>query len=63
MSETSKYDLFLDELSALEKQIYIYIQRGTELSETNQGLNNRIALLERENESLKKKIVEIESKV
>ncbi|KAF0151159.1 MAG: hypothetical protein FD143_2194 [Ignavibacteria bacterium] len=63
MSETSKYDMFLDELNSLEKQIYYYFQKGTELAETNQGLNNRIALLERENEALKKKIAEIESKV
>ncbi|MFA7422073.1 MAG: hypothetical protein WCZ90_20480 [Melioribacteraceae bacterium] len=63
MSDISKYDLFLEELSALEKQIYFHIQKSTELAETNQALNNRITLLERENESLKKKIVEIESKV
>lgn len=63
MSETTKYDLFLDELNSLEKQIYYFVQKGTELEEANQGLNNRITLLERENEALKKKIVEIESKV
>jgi len=63
LSETSKYDLFLDELSALEKQIYYYIQKATELAETNQGLSNRITLLERENDVLKKKIVDIETKV
>jgi predicted nucleic acid-binding Zn-ribbon protein len=63
LSETSKYDLFLDELGALEKQMYYFIQKGTELAESNQGLNNRITLLERENEALKKKIVEIESKM
>ena len=63
MPETSKYDLFLDELGALEKQMYYFIQKGTELAESNQGLNNRITLLERENEALKKKIVEIESKM
>jgi hypothetical protein len=63
LSESSKYDLFLEELGSLEKQIYYFIQKGTELAETNQGLNNRITLLERENEALKKKLVEIESKV
>lgn len=63
MSETSKYDLFLDEINALEKQIYYFMQRGSDLLEANQALNNRITLLERENDSLKKKIVEIESKV
>lgn len=63
MPETSKYDLFLDELGSLEKQMYFFIQKGSELAETNQGLNNRITLLERENEALRKKIIEIESKV
>lgn len=63
MSEISKYDLFADELNALEKQIYYFLQKGSDLQEANQALNNRITLLERENDSLKKKISEIESKV
>ncbi len=63
MSDISKYDLFLDELSALEKQIHYFIQKGNELMESNQGLSNRITLLERENDSLKRKIAEIELKV
>lgn len=63
MGEGSKYDLFLDELNALEKQIYYFIQKGSELLEANEALNNRIVLLEKENEILKKKISEIELKV
>ena len=63
MAESSKYDIFLDELNALEKQIYYFIQKGSELLDANQALSNRITLLERENENLKKKITEIESKV
>lgn len=63
MAETSKYDIFLDELNSLEKQIYIFIQKADELEEKNQGLSNRITLLERENNELKKKLVEIESKL
>jgi predicted nucleic acid-binding Zn-ribbon protein len=63
VSEISKYDMFIEELNALEKQIYYFIQKGTELLDSNQALNNRITLLERENDSLKKKINEIESKV
>jgi hypothetical protein len=59
----TKYDLFIDELNTLEKQIYYFIQKGTEILESNQALNNRITLLERENDLLKKKISEIESKV
>ncbi|MEK6553010.1 MAG: hypothetical protein AABZ54_06135 [Bacteroidota bacterium] len=63
MAETTKYDLFIDELNTLEKQIYYFIQKGTEILESNQALNNRITLLERENDALKKRISEIESKV
>ncbi|MEW6195505.1 MAG: hypothetical protein AB1521_10135 [Bacteroidota bacterium] len=63
MAEGSKYDLFIDELNALEKQIYYFIQKGSELLDANQALNNRITLLEKENDTLKKKISEIESKV
>lgn len=63
MPESSKYDMFLDELNALEKQIYYFIQKGSELLEANEALSNRLTLLERENENLKKKITEIESKV
>jgi len=55
LSEISKYDLFVEELNTLEKQIYYFLQKGTDLQEANQALNNRITLLERENDSLKKK--------
>jgi predicted nucleic acid-binding Zn-ribbon protein len=63
LAETSKYDLFLDELNALEKQVYYFLQKGSELFDANLALNNRISLLERENDALKKKIAEIESKI
>lgn len=63
MAETTKYDLFIDELNTLEKQIYYFIQKGSELIEANSGLNNRITQLEKENDSLKKRISEIESKL
>ena len=63
MAETSKYDLFIDELNTLEKQIYYFIPKGSELFDANEALNNRITLLERENDLLKKKVNEIELKV
>jgi hypothetical protein len=63
LSEISKYDLFIDELNALEKQIYYFLQKGSDLQEANQALNNRIILLERENDTLKKKISEMDAKV
>jgi len=63
LPETTKYDLFLEELNTLEKQIYYFIQKGSELIDANQALNNRINILEKENDSLKKRISEIESKL
>jgi predicted nucleic acid-binding Zn-ribbon protein len=63
LAETSKYDLFIDELNTLEKQIYYFIQKGSELFDSNEALNNRITLLERENDLLKKKVNEIETKI
>jgi predicted nucleic acid-binding Zn-ribbon protein len=63
LAETSKYDQFIDELNTLEKQIYYFIQKGSELIDANEALNNRITLLERENDLLKKKVSEIEAKV
>lgn len=63
MAETTKYDLFIDELNTLEKQIYYFIQKGSELIEANGALNSRITQLEKENDSLKKRISEIEMKL
>lgn len=63
MGDVTKYDIFLEELSALEKQIYYFIQKGSEILEANQALNNRIIQLERENEILKKRLTELELKV
>jgi len=63
LAETTKYDLFLDELNALEKQVYYFIQKGTELIESNEALSKKIAKLENENTILKKKLNEVEEKL
>lgn len=63
MAESTKYDLFLEELNTLEKQIYYFMQKSSEVLEANQALNNRIIMLERENDALKKRINEIEGKL
>ena len=63
LAETTKYDLFLDELNALEKQVYYFIQKGLELSEANEALSKKISKLESENTSLKKKLNDLEEKV
>ncbi|MFH1197356.1 MAG: hypothetical protein V1720_16780 [bacterium] len=62
MSESSKYDFFMDELSSLEKMIYRFIQKSQESSEAKEELEKQVARLEKENEILKLKIEEIESK-
>lgn len=63
MAESSKYDFFLDEINALEKQMYYFIQKGDELLEANEELNNKITNLEQENQALKKRITDIETKL
>ena len=52
----------MDELSSLEKMIYRFIQRCQESSEVKEELEKQVARLEKENEILKLKIEEIESK-
>lgn len=63
MAETSKYDFFIDEINALEKQIYYFIQKGDELLDANEDLSKKITNLEQENEALKKRITDIETKL
>ncbi|MGK9367884.1 hypothetical protein ACSSWA_03175 [Melioribacter sp. Ez-97] len=63
MPDLNKYDMFLEELGSLEKEIYYFLQKGQELVEANKLLNEKINLLERENSELKKKISDIESKL
>ncbi len=63
MAESSKYDFFMDELSSLEKQVYKYLQRTGDVVEENKNLQKRIKQLEKENEVLKLKVDDIESKL
>lgn len=63
MSDSSKYDFFMDELSSLEKQVYKHLQRTTEITEENKTLQKRIKQLEKENEVLKLKVDDIEVKL
>lgn len=53
----------MDELSSLEKQVYKHIQRTSEVSEENKTLHKRIKQLEKENEVLKLKVDDIETKL
>ncbi|MBN1299634.1 MAG: hypothetical protein JW995_00315 [Melioribacteraceae bacterium] len=60
MPESSKYDLFMDELLSLEKQIGVFAQRCDELVEQNNYYKDQIFNMEQENQALKNKIKEIE---
>ena len=63
MAESSKYDFFTDELTALEKQIYVFLQKNEELQHENRELSNRVKNIDKENEVLKLKLQEIETKL
>lgn len=63
MPESSKYDFFTDELNALEKQIYVFLQKNEELQLENKELLNRLKNIDKENEVLKLKLEEIDTKL
>ncbi len=63
MADSSKYDVFLDEMNSLEKQVYFLVQKGNELLAKNNALEKKTKLLEKENEVLRLKIEEIEKKL
>ena len=63
MAETSKYDFFMDELNSLEKQLYTFVQKSFESTEKNKRLEKKVIQLEKENEVLRLKIEEIETKL
>lgn len=53
----------MDELSSLEKQVYKFLQKSTDVTEENKNLHKRIKQLEKENEVLKLKVDDIETKL
>jgi len=63
LADSSKYDVFLDELNSLEKQVYFLVQKGNELLAKNAALDKKTKQLEKENEVLRLKIEEIEKKL
>jgi len=63
LTESSKYDLFMEELTSLEKQVYIFVQKNYELSDKNLRLEKKLQQFESENEVLKLRIEELESKL
>ncbi|KUO59026.1 hypothetical protein APF79_10365 [bacterium BRH_c32] len=63
MPDASKYDLFIDELNALEKQVYYFIQSSGELEEANNALKEKYNKIKSENLMLTEKINELEKKL
>lgn len=63
MTDKNKYDLFLEEISSLEKLIYLFAQKSDDLAVENDSLLKRINELEKENSILKQKINDFELKL
>ena len=63
MSEPTTYDYFLEELLALEKQIYIVVQKEEDFIAEKLTLRKEIQALKDENEILRIKLGEAENKV
>ncbi len=59
MSDKTKYDLFIEELISLEKQVMFLIQRSEETLAQKEALGKKVKILENENEMLKLKLEEI----
>lgn len=62
MGERTKYDLFMEELTSLEKQVYFLVQKNRELADNIIEFSKTNKNLEKENEVLKLKIEELETK-
>jgi len=63
LSEPSRYDFFMDELSSLEKQIYLIAQQCDELTEEKGALEKTIKQLKEENEVLRLQLEETDRNV
>jgi len=62
LSELTKYDFFINELLELEKSIYLLVQKDDELFLEKKALIKELKLLKDENEILRMKLEEAESK-
>jgi len=63
LPEASKYDLFIDELNALEKQVHYFIQSRRELEEANFALKEKYNKIENENLVLTEKLKDLEKRL
>ncbi len=62
MGDKTKYDLFMEELITLEKQVLLLLQRSEEILAQKEALEKKVKFLEDENEMLKLKLEEIQNK-
>jgi len=62
VAETTKYDIFMNELLELEKSVYILVQKEEEISLEKKALIKELKSLKDENEILRIKLEEAERK-
>ena len=63
MADTSKYDLFLNEIGSLEKAVQKFVSNNVELEEEKLSLITRVNKLQKENEILVLKIKDLEKQI
>ena len=63
MADTSKYDLFLNEIVILEKAVQKFVSDNDELEEEKLSLLNKVNKLQKENEILVLKIKDLEKQI
>jgi len=63
MSNSSKYELFMDEIVSLEKKVHKFVVDNQKVIEEKDILEKKVVKLEKENEVLILKIKELEKKL
>jgi uncharacterized coiled-coil DUF342 family protein len=63
MSDSSKYDLFMDEIVSLEKMVQKFVSENIAIEDEKVALQTKVSNLQKENEVLVLKIKELEKKI
>lgn len=63
MSDSSKYDLFMDEIVSLEKMVQKFVSENIVIEDEKNALQAKVSNLQKENEVLVLKIKELEKKI
>lgn len=63
MIDTSKFDIFMNEIVSLEKMIHKFVNENQELENKKSTLESKVESLEKENEVLLNKINLLEKKI